>query len=69
MTVNDPYIAELIKNNTPIDIAGKLYSIKPNPIGSCNSCYFYNKICPSKAVTICTSNGGNILKRYKENGK
>lgn len=69
MTVNDPNIKKLIKEHTPVDIAGKKYIIEYNPSGSCNRCYFSNKICPSKAVTICTSNGGNILKEYKENGR
>lgn len=48
MTINDPELARIIKNKLPIDI---------------NGCYFQSQLtCPVKAVTYCTSNGGNILK-------
>lgn len=69
MVVNDPSIKKLIKEHIPVDIAGKKFTIEYNPSGSCNRCYFYNRICPSEAVTICISNGGNILKEYKDNGR
>lgn len=52
MTINDPELTKIIKNKLPIDIRGK-----------CDGCYFQNQLtCPVKAVTYCTSNGGNILK-------
>lgn len=66
MTVNDKRLAEIISNNTPVMIAGNYYTVVPNKAGSCDGCVFQSTQCPQKAVTICTSNGGNILKAYKE---
>lgn len=63
MTVNDQKLEELIVNRTPVTFRGKEFIIERNPKGSCDNCYFYTQdSCPSKAITICCSNGGNILK-------
>ena len=63
MTTYDPELAEIIKNNTPVEINNRLYTVEPARGGSCEGCYFDGKMkCYPKAVTFCTSNGGNILK-------
>lgn len=62
MTLYDPELAELIKSRTPVEINGKQYIIESNRTGSCDGCAFVNKNkCPQRAVTYCTSNGGNII--------
>lgn len=63
MTINDPELARIIKNKLPIDINGKQFIVESSKRGKCDGCYFQNQLtCPVKAVTYCTSNGGNILK-------
>lgn len=62
MTLNDQELAKIIKDKTPITISRKQFVIESNPIGTCDGCYFLDKNCPAKAVNICCSNGGNILK-------
>lgn len=69
MVTKDKLIEEMITNNTPININGADFLIEKNPIGSCDGCYFLSRNCPSKAITICCSNGGNILKLKEQNNK
>lgn len=62
MNIRDKDLAEITDTNTTIEIENKNYYVKSNRSGSCDGCAFIGgKTCPSKAVTICTSNGGNIL--------
>lgn len=62
MTLHDPELAEIIKNKEIVEIQGKRYNIQESPKGSCDGCCFINeKTCPPRAVTYCTSNGGNII--------
>lgn len=69
MIVKDNYLEMLINTHTPITIRGKEYYIEKSPIGSCDGCAFRGDWCPTKAVTICCSNGGNILKLKEQNNK
>lgn len=64
MIMKDPFLERMIKDKTPILINDMWFTIEKNPFGSCDGCYFLNKDCPAKAVTLCCSNGGNILKKY-----
>lgn len=67
MTIYDPELAEIIKNEEPVEIAGNSYIIVPNRSGSCDGCAFGSLTrCPSTAVRYCCSNGGNILKEVEE---
>jgi hypothetical protein len=70
MTTRDPLIDELVKTKKPVLIAKKWYLIESNNRGTCDGCVFFeeNKNCPTRAVNICTSNGGNIFKEL-ENGR
>ena len=67
MVIRNPIIDEKIKNKIPVRIKGNDYLIESNPKGSCDNCYFIDKTCPKDAVTICCSNGGNILKLIERN--
>ena len=67
MRIKDPRIDEQIKNKIPIKIKDSMFFIERNPKGSCDGCYFKDKTCPKDAVTICCSNGGNILKLIERN--
>lgn len=70
MRTNNPFITKLVKEKMPINIENKWFVVISNPLGSCNDCYFSDKErCPQKAVTICCSNGGNILKLSKRHGR
>ena len=69
MVIIDKQIEHLVTTHTPIKIKDIEYYIERSPLGSCDGCYFYKKQCPSKAVTICCSNGGNILKLKEQNNK
>lgn len=70
MVINDPRITQIIKERRTIEIAGNKYYIIANKQGSCDGCYFNQHSdkpypennCPMLAVTICCSNGGNILR-------
>ena len=63
MMLNDPELTELIKKQIPVEICGTQYLIQSQKSGLCDNCYFEDKDkCPTKAVSICCSNGGNILK-------
>lgn len=63
MTLYDPELAEIIRKGTPVEIQNRQFIIQPSRSGKCDGCYFQNQLrCPTKAVTYCTSNGGNILK-------
>lgn len=62
MMLHDPELARIIKQHQPVEILGKQYYIEPAHNGSCDGCVFINTgKCPQRAVTYCTSNGGNIL--------
>ena len=62
MYIYDKELAEIIKNNIPVEINSKQYLIEANKSGSCDGCAFMNSgKCPQRAVTYCCSNGGNIL--------
>lgn len=65
MYLMDGEIQALIESNITVKINGQEFYIRKNPKGSCDNCYFYDKKCASKAVTICCSNGGNILELRK----
>lgn len=74
MTLHDPELAEIIKNREVVEIQGNRYHIESSPNGSCDGCYFYNSNggggqCPQRAVTYCTSNGGNIIVEAEPNKK
>lgn len=69
MVIKDKELEDIIVNKTPICINGTEYIVERNPIGSCDECYFLGKTCPMRAVTICCSNGGNILKLKEQNNK
>ena len=69
LTIYDPELAEIIKERTPVDIAGISYYVEPARGGSCEGCEFENKKCPQRAITFCTSNGGNILFKAEPNNK
>lgn len=66
MRQKDPIIEDMIKNKTKIPFGKIKVIVEPNPTGTCDGCYFLGKQCPSRAVTICCSNGGNIFKLVKE---
>ena len=65
MIVNDQKLAKIIKDKVPVTIQEQQYYIIPSPSGTCDGCVFLEKACPQKAITICTSNGGNILVKNK----
>lgn len=66
MTLNDKELTQKIKNKIAVEIKGNNYYVIANKSGSCDNCYFSNKCsCPQQAITICCSNGGNILKLKK----
>ena len=69
MTIKDPQIEYLINTHTPIKIGQNEFYIEKSPLGCCDDCYFRDKQCASKALTICCSNGGNILKLKEQNNK
>lgn len=69
MTVNDPEIQRIIEENIPVEIKGKHFKVIPQPSGSCDGCYFHKKVCNVRAVNICTSNGGNILKLIEQTNR
>lgn len=52
-----------------IQLGNTTYDIVSNTKGSCDGCCFHGSQCPSKAITICCSHGGNILKVAKLNDK
>lgn len=58
MTLYDPELAEIIKNREVVEI-----------LGTCDGCCFMGKQCPQRAVTYCTSNGGNIIVEAEPNKK
>jgi hypothetical protein len=63
MMTYDPDLAEIIRNEQPVEIAGKDYIVVPNRSGSCEGCAFGDLTkCPNIAVKYCCSNGGNVLK-------
>ena len=64
MVIRDQELERIVNNKIPVNINNKLFTVVKNPTGSCNGCYFYenNEPCASKAVCICCSNGGNVLK-------
>lgn len=65
MIINDSKLADIIRSRTPVIINNKPFIVEPNPIGSCDGCYFLEKNCPTLARKYCCSNGGNILVPYK----
>lgn len=70
MYIYDKQLAEIIKNNIPVEINSKQYLIEANKSGSCDGCAFGDLTkCPSRAVHFCCSNGGNILKEVKHTKK
>ena len=69
MIVRCPHIQKMINNKTSIRIDDKDFYIKENAKGSCDGCYFLGKKCPSAAVTICYSNGGNIFELKEQNNE
>lgn len=77
MVINDLRITQMIKEHKTIKIAEEEFEIIANRQGSCDGCYFdqYSdkpypeNNCPILAVTICCSNGGNILKKVEDNGR
>lgn len=63
MTLNDRELAQIVKKQVPVEISGRYYTVHTQKSGLCDNCYFEDKDkCPTKAVNICCSNGGNILK-------
>lgn len=62
MKLKDPIIENMIKNKVELPFGDVKVTVEPNPTGTCDGCYFLGKTCPSRAVTICCSNGGNIFK-------
>lgn len=68
MNVRDEGIDKIIDSNGTVNINNQEFYIQRNPSGSCDGCYFHDKRCASKALTICCSNGGNVLK-LKEDGR
>ena len=63
MTINDPELTKIIKNKLPVDINGHQCILESSKGVKFDACYFQSQLtCPLKAVTYCTSNGGNILK-------
>lgn len=69
MVLKDKTIDHLIDTHTPIKIGEYEFYIERSPLGRCDNCYFQDKRCASKALTICCSNGGNILKLKEQNNK
>ena len=69
MTLYDPELAEIIKNREVVEIQGNRYHIETSPLGTCDGCCFMGKQCPQRAVTYCTSNGGNIIVEAEPNKK
>lgn len=69
MTLNDQELAKIVKNRMPVTIDNKQFIVEPNPIGSCDGCYYSDKNCPTLARRYCCSNGGNILRLKKQNNK
>lgn len=61
MTLYDPELEEIIKNREIVEIQGDRYYIERSTLGTCDGCFFCGKQCPQRAVTYCTSNGGNII--------
>ena len=64
----------MVREGKTIEINKEHFRIIANRAGSCDGCYFDSlkdkefpeSNCPVLAVTICCSNGGNILKKVKE---
>lgn len=69
MNLRDVELENIVKNKIPVTINNKKYIVESNPIGTCDGCYFVDKGCPAKAVNICCSNGGNILKLLKHSSQ
>lgn len=69
MTLNDPELARIVKNRIPVTLLDKEFYVEKSPLGTCDGCYFLGKQCPQRAVTYCTSNGGNILVEVKPNDR
>lgn len=69
MNLRDVELENIIKNKISVTINNKEYIVESNPIGTCDGCYFLDKDCPAKAVSICCSNGGNIFKIMKPTTK
>lgn len=67
MRTKDPIVEQLVKDRIPVKLEGHLFIVERNPIGSCDDCYFFEKQCPKRAITICCSNGGNIFKLLEQN--
>ena len=74
MVIRDLKIEQMIEEGRTIEIEHEQFQIIANRKGSCDGCYFdqlKDKLfpasnCPMLAVTICCSNGGNILKKVKK---
>lgn len=67
MRLYDPELAQMVDSQTKVEIEKKLYTVQSNRSGLCDGCAFIDKKkCPQYAITICTSNGGNILKAVEE---
>lgn len=66
MRTKDPIVEELVKHHIPVKLGNDLFIVEKNPIGSCDGCYFIGGNCPSRAITICCSNGGNIFKLVEQ---
>lgn len=70
MILNDPDLAEIVKEGTPVEINSKQYQVIRQRSGSCEGCAFQQlNRCPDLARQYCCSNGGNILKLVKQNNK
>lgn len=59
--MNEEWTLKAIKEGS-ITISNTEYLIEKHPSGSCESCCFIGSQCPSEAITICCSDGGNVLK-------
>lgn len=66
--MNEDWALKAVRDRS-IKLGNTTYDIVSNPRGSCDGCCFYASECPRKAITICCSAGGNILKVAKDQGK
>lgn len=62
--MNEDWALKVIREGN-ITIGTTTFDIVRQPNGSCDGCCLKGSQCPSKAITICCSHGGNILKLPK----
>jgi hypothetical protein len=71
MYTNNQSIRDMYENGDILQFRerpNEWYQLKGAKGGSCDGCWFHNndELCPSKAITLCTSNEGYVFERAGE---